>query len=152
MSDGTFTTAAPEGATFEFEEVKTKGGAESLGEVPILRWTSLEAARAQYGDEGCLSILDGTSARVSFQAIARRVAAKALKEGKTVAEVSNEIAAAQIAFRPGTRAVGTSTPVSRAKNVAGKAAEKVGGDLVAQLLARIASGELTEADVQALAN
>ncbi len=128
------TISAPVGAEFVFEEVKTAKGTQSLGEVPILVWHDLDAAIAHYGAEGITRVLDGTSLRVSFQAIARRGAEK----GKT----SDEIGQAQVDFRPGNRATAVSTPVSRAKRAAGAAAEKVGGDTVEALLAKIASGEI----------
>lgn len=135
---------APQGAHFEFDEVKTAKGTQSLGEKPVLVWDDVEAARSQYGDEGIRDILDGTSCRVSFQAIARRMALA----GKT----DDEIANAQIAFRPGKRVGGVSTPVSRAKRAAGEAAEKLGdrSDLVTALLEKIARNEITEDDLASL--
>lgn len=134
------TVAAPEGARWSFEEVKAERGAKSLGEVPLLVWESLDAARATYGDEGLVNILDGTSLRVSFQSIARR----GVIQNKTF----DEIAKAQVEFRPGKRAVGQSTPVSRAASAARKVAEKVGGDQTAALLERI--GTLSPDDLAAL--
>lgn len=140
----TLTIAAPEGAHFEMEEVKTAKGTQSLGEVPILVWDTLDGARAQYGDEGITDMLDGTSARVSFQSIARRF--------KAAGKSSDEIAAAQVAFRPGKRVGGVSTPVSRARNAAGRAAERVGdSDALTALLEKIASGALSMDDINALA-
>src|SRR4051812_26193624 len=78
MSDtnGTTVTAtAPEGFHFEYEEVKTDRGQKSLGNVPILVADSVEAAIALFGEEGVKNILDGTSLRVSYQGIARRMRA-----------------------------------------------------------------------------
>ena len=138
------TVAAPTGAHFEMEEVATAKGAKSLGEHPLLVWDDLSLAIAQYGDEGIRDILDGTSLRVSFQSIARRMAIA----GKT----DDEIATAQVAFRPGKRVGGVSTPASRAKRAAGTAAEKVSNpDLITQLLEKGAKGEITEEDLAALA-
>lgn len=134
------TIAAPDGSHWSYEEVKAERGQKSLGEVPLLVWDSVDAARSFYGDEGIASILDGTSLRVSFQSIARRGAL----QGKTF----DEIAKAEIEFRPGKRAVGQSTPVSRAANAARKAAEKVGGDQVAALMEKI--GTLSPEDLNAL--
>jgi hypothetical protein len=91
---------------------------------------------------------DGTSARVSYQSIARRGRGVKDKEGNV--QTDDQIAAAQVAFKPGKRVGGVSTPQSRAKRAAGAAAEKVDGDLVSALLAKIASGELSAADIEAL--
>lgn len=133
---------APAGAHFDYDEVKTKRGEVSLGEVPILVWDDVDAARAYYGDEGLRDILDGTSLRVSFQSIARRM--------KTANKTDDEIAKAEVDFRPGKRAGGVSTPASRARAAAVKAAERVDGDVIAQLLAKIASGEISEEDAKSL--
>lgn len=137
---------APAGAHFEFEEVKTAKGTKSLGEVPILVWDDLDAMVAHYGAQGVIDMADGTSLRVSFQSIARRF--RSLEGDK--AKTDDDIAKAQIDFRPGKRQGGASTPQSRAKRAAGAASEKISGDAVAALLEQIASGKLTEADVKAL--
>lgn len=135
--------AAPEGAHFDYEEVKTAKGQSSLGNVPILVWTDLEKARAFYGDESICNVLDGTSLRVSFQNIARRY--------KIANKSDEEIAKAMVDFRPGKRVVGESTPASRAARLAKTATEKVGGgETVEKLLAKIASGELSASDLEAL--
>lgn len=136
--------AAPEGAHFEFDEVKTNRGEQSLGEQPILVWDSLDAAAATYGTEGVLAILDGTSVRVSMQSIARR--------GALAKKSADDIAKMQIDFRPGKRAVGKSTPESRAASAARKAASKLGGqsDSIAALLERIASGSISEDQLASL--
>lgn len=138
------TVSPPEGAEFVFDEVKTDRGAKSLGMVPLLRWTDPNAALEFYGEEGIVDILDGTSLRVSFQSIARR--------GKISEKSDDDIAKAQIEFRPGKRAVGASTPVSRAKRSAGKAAEALGeeGDAVSALLDAVATGQLSAEDIKAL--
>lgn len=135
---GTLTLPAPDGAEFEMEEVKTARGTKSLGEVPILTWKSLERAREYFGDEGILDILDGTSLRVSYQNIARRYS----QVGKTM----DEIGTAQVNFRPGKRAAGVSTPVSRAGNAARRAAEKLGdqAENITAFLERVARGEISE--------
>lgn len=136
-------TAAPSGARFEYEEVKTAKGAESLGHVPILIWDNLDAAVAHYGEEGVRDVLDGTSLRVSFQNIARRF--------KAAGKSDEEIAQAEINFKPGKRAGGVSTPASRAARLAKSATEKVGGDdSVEKLLAAIAEGKISGADIAAL--
>lgn len=134
---GTLSIEAPAGAEFDLEEVKTARGTKSLGEVPLLVWKDLEKAREYYGDEGLCDVLDGTSLRVSFQNIARRYAAS----GKSM----DEIATAQINFRPGKRAVGSSTPVSRAGNAARKAAESIGvekAEGLTKLMEQVARGEI----------
>ncbi|CAB4165367.1 hypothetical protein UFOVP1537_25 [uncultured Caudovirales phage] len=140
MSD--LTVAAPHGAHFEFDEVRTDKGTKSLGEVPILVWDDVDALVACYGKEGILAVSDGTSLRVSFQSIARRFSAA----GKT----HDEIAKAQTEFRPGKRVGGVSTPESRAKRAAGSASEKVGGDLIESLLKQVAEGKLSKEDLQSL--
>lgn len=134
----------PDGAHFDREEVKTAKGTETLGEVPILIWDDQSKAVAYYTEEGILNVLDGTSLRVSFQNIARRLKVA----GKTDIEIQN----AMISFKPGKRAGGVSTPVSRAARAAKQAAEKVGdqGDLVTQLLEKIAKGDLSVEDLQSL--
>ncbi len=136
------TVAAPEGSHFDFEEVKTAKGSESLGYVPLLVWDDVDQARSHYGDEAIKNILDGTSLRVSFQSIARRY--------KMAGKTDDEIAKAQVEFKPGKRAGGVSTPVSRARAAAKQAAEKVDGDVVAALLEKIAKGELSQEDLASL--
>lgn len=141
------TIAAPQGAHFDFEEVKTARGTESLGEVPVLVWDSLDAAVAQYGDDGVVNVLDGTSLRVSFQSIARRY--------RIAKKSDDEIAKAQIDFKPGKRAAGVSTPVSRMRNAAVKVATKIGdegADAIAELLKAVTEGKIKLEDVLALAS
>lgn len=134
---------APAGSHFEYEEVKTAKGTQSLGEKPLLVWDDIEAVRVAYGDEGLKDILDGTSCRVSFQAIARRMSVA----GKS----DDEIAQAQVSFKPGKRVGGASTPTSRAKRAAGDAAAKISNpDAITALMEKIAKGEISEADLAAL--
>ena len=135
--------AAPEGSHFAFEVVNTAGKTKSLGEVPILTWDDIAAARATYGDQGILDVLDGTSLRVSYQSISRRL--------KIAGKSNDDIAKAQIEFRPGSRAVGASTPQSRAARGAKMAAEKVDGDLLASFMAKVAAGEISEEELKLLA-
>ena len=142
------TVAAPTGAHFEMEEVKTAKGQTSLGEVPILIWDDVDALEAHITKEGIINMADGTSLRVSYQSIARRGRAIKAKDGST--QTDDQIAQAQVDFKPGKRVGGVSTPKSRAKSAAGAAAEKVDGDLVSALLKKIADGELSEADLEAL--
>jgi|SRR6267154_623898 len=139
----TLTVKAPDGAHFDFEEVKTAKGTKSLGQVPILVWDKLEAVTAAFGEEGVVSSLDGTSPRVSYQGIARRM--------KLQNKSDDEIATAQMEFRPGKRVVGAPTPVSRATRAARQAAEKVDGDTLAAFLERVAKGEISPEDLAALA-
>lgn len=128
-------TQAPEGAHFEFEEVKTAKGTQSLGEVPILVWDNVSAAIAYYGEEQIRDVLDGTSLRVSFQSIARRY--------KTASKSNDDIAKAMVDFRPGKRAGGTSTPASRTARAAKQVVEKgVDAEQLNSLLAKIAAGEI----------
>lgn len=136
------TTEAPEGAHFEFEEVKTARGTESLGEVPLLVWDDLDKARAFYTDEGILAVLDGTSLRVSFQGTARRL--------KAANKADDDIAKAQSEFRPGRRQGGQSTPTSRATRAAKSASEKVNGDAISELLEKIASGQISAETLAAM--
>lgn len=133
------TVQAPTGAHFAFEEVKTAKGTKSLGEQPILVWDDANAATEYYTAQGVLDILDGTSVRTSMQGIARRLA----NAGKS----ADEIAKAQVDFRPGRRAGGASTPASRARKAAESAVDAgASGDAVANLLARIAKGEVQLAE------
>lgn len=139
--------SAPSGAKFEYEEVKTAKGAESLGNVPILVFEDLDSAVEHFGGgdvgrQAVMDVLDGTSLRVSFQNIARRL--------KIAGKTDEEIATAQVNFKPGKRQGGASTPVSRAAKAAKSAAEKVDGDIVSALLEKIARGELSAADIQSL--
>ena len=136
------TVTAPDGAHFDFEEVATGKGADSLGLVPILIWDDLDKSRTHYGDEGLKDVLNGTSLRVSFQGIARRY--------RIAKKTDDEITQAEIDFKPGKRAGGASTPVSRASRAARQAAEKVNGDTVTALLEKIARGELSEEDLTAM--
>jgi hypothetical protein len=122
------TINAPEGAHFNLEEVRTKNGTVSLGEQPILEWDSLDGAFAHYG-QGVLLMVNGTSGKVSFQGIARRMAAA----GKNW----DEIATAQVAFKPGTKSIAPTTPQGRAAKAARSVAEKVDGDALTKLLERI---------------
>ena len=138
------TVTAPEGSHFEFEEVKTDRGTKSLGDVPILVWDDIDAVVEHYGAEGILASLDGTSFRVSYQSIARRY--------KLAGKSDDEIATALVEFKPGKRAAGVSTPVSRAKRAAKDAAEKMGdqADAVTDLLKLVADGKMTADQVRAL--
>ncbi len=145
MSNGTLTVTAPSGSHFEPEEVKTAKGTQSLGDVPILTWDNLDAAVQFYGEEGILAVCDGTSLRVSFQNIARRF--------KAAGKSDDEIAEAQVKFRPGKRAVGQSTPGSRAARQAKQAVEKgANPEHLEKLLAKISAGELSNEDLAALIN
>ena len=139
----TLTVSAPKGAHFDFEELKTNHGEKSLGDAPILVWDKLDAAVEYYTEEGVLSCLDGTSPRVSYQGIARR--------GRIQGKSDDDIAKAQLEFRPGKRVVGVPTPQSRAAKAAKAASEKVDGDKIAAFLDRVAKGEITEEDFGALA-
>jgi hypothetical protein len=134
--------AAPEGSHFEIEKVENKAGAEF--QVPILVWDSFEKGLEFYTEEGILRVLDGTSLRVTFQGIARRMAIA----GKS----ADEIASAQIEFRPGSRRVGESTPVSRSvkavKSVA--AADPAKAEALEKLLAKVAAGEVSLDDLSSL--
>jgi hypothetical protein len=132
------TVSAPEGAEFIYDEVKTERGQKSLGEWPLLVWKDIDAAVAHYGTAEILDILDGTSLRVSFQSINRRMALA----GKS----QDEAAKAQVDFKPGKRGGGASTPASRVSRQARAAVEKggVNADAVAAFLERLARGEISE--------
>jgi hypothetical protein len=133
---GQLSVEAPAGSHFGWEEVKTGGGTASLGFVPLLQWDEVEKFREYYTDEGVLAIADGTSLRVSFQNIARRY--------RAAKKTDDEIAQAQVNFRPGKRAVGSATPTSRAQRAIKTAVEKgVDADAMAALIERITSGELS---------
>lgn len=125
------TVPAPAGAHWSFESLRTKNGTESLGELPILEWDTAEGIVAHYGPEGTKQMINGTSGKVSYQSIARRLALR----GKTI----NEIAQAQVDFRPGQKASGPTTPHTRAAKAAKVATERgADGERLANLLDRIA--------------
>lgn len=144
----TLNITAPDGAKFEFDEVKTDRGQKSLGDLPILVWTDPEKARAYYGDEGILNILDGTSVRVSMQSIARRLATAA--EGGVTQQVLDEIAKKQVEFKPGSRNGKDATPESKALAATRAASKKVNADAIGELLRKIASGEVSEETLRAM--
>jgi len=138
----TTTLAAPEGAHWSYEEVKTDKGTKSLGnDNPLLVWDDLEKMRAHYGDEAVLSIADGTSLRVSFQNIIRR--------GRAGDKTPDDIAKAQLEFKPGKRVVGESTPASRVARQAKAVAEsgQVSEDNLSKLLEAIKSGKLSNEEI-----
>lgn len=136
-------TDAPEGSEFAYEEVKTGKGTQTLGEVPILVWKDADKMIDFYGKDGVLDFADGTSLRVSFQGIARRM--------KAAGKSDDVIKDAEIRFRPGKRAGGVSTPQSRAARAARVAVEKgADGDLVARLLEQLGEGKLSNEDLQSL--
>lgn len=132
---------APVGSHFEFEEVKTKKGTESLGDVPILVWDDVQAAIDHYGVEGIINILDGTSVRVSMQSIARRL--------KAAGKGDDEIAQKQVEFKPGKREPGNAKPETKAARAAKAASGKVDTDVLTAFLKKVADGEIGEADLKA---
>lgn len=135
MTSNALTIMPPEGSHWEFDEVRTKKGTESLGDAPILVWDTVAGAIAHYGEEGVKNSFDGTSFRVSYQGIARRM--------KIAGKTDDEIAAALVEFKPGNRTPGVSTPASRAGNAAKKAvAAGVDADKVTKLLEAAAAGEI----------
>lgn len=140
----TLTITAPEGAHFDFDEVKTAKGTSSLGEVPILTWDDTPKMIEFYGEEGIRDIANGTSLRVSFQAIARRY--------KIAGKSDDDIADAMVKFRPGRHSPAASTPASRSQRLARSASEKLGDNAprLEELLQKIASGEISFEDVAAL--
>jgi hypothetical protein len=136
---GELSVQAPDGAHWDWSEVKTARGTQSLGEVPILAWDSLEKAQAFYGEESALAAFNNTGLRVPFQSIARR--------GRVSGKLdANGIAQEQLDYRPGQVERAQSTPASRAKSAAARAAETLGGesaDVLAEFLNRFASGQLS---------
>jgi hypothetical protein len=146
MGTAAVAVEAPSGSHFEFEPVRTAKGTQELGDVPILVWDDLDKAIEFYTHEGVIAVLDGTSLRVSFQNIARRL--KTSLKDKTDDEINEAIAEAQVKFRPGKRAGGVSTPGSRVARAA-KAATEKGADAekLEALLAKIASGDIDLADL-----
>lgn len=143
----------PPGSKFIFDEVKTDRGQTSLGQVPLLEWGDDEASVRSmidyYGYEGVANIVNGTSAKVSFQSIARRLKTRQNK-GVPNPATDEEIAKAQIDFRPGKREGGSSTPASRAANEAKKLASAVSGDGMAELFRKIANKEIPEDTLRAM--
>lgn len=142
---GELTVQAPEGAHFDFSEVKTNRGTQSLGNVPILVWDSIEAAVKFYGEEAALAAFNNTGLRVPFQSIARR--------GRVSGKLdANGIAQEELEYKPGQVERAPSTAASRAKSAAAKAAEALGedgADTLTTLMQKFASGELTLADLKA---
>lgn len=137
------TVAAPPGAKWLYDEVRTNNGQVSLGEVPLLEWEEVDGMIAFFGKAGVLQLANGTSSWVSYQGIARRM--------KRAGKSDDEIAEAELKFRPGERQVGASTPESRARRAAGSAAEKIGGDTIVELLSSLeAMSEEERAEVLAL--
>ena len=138
------TLQAPEGAHFDMEVVSNKAGVEF--DVPILIWDDLDKAVAFYTEEGILNVLDGTSVRVQMQGIARRMV-----QGKEPV-TEDDIAKAQVEYRPGQRRVGEATPASRTARAAKKAVEAKPevADALAALLDRIASGKVSAEEMALL--
>lgn len=150
MPDVLTLPAAPAGASWRFDEVRTNHGTETLGERPLLQWNDIEGARAYLGDDGVCNALNGTSLLVSYQGIARRItiAGSAPDKNKSDEEINFEIAEAQLKFKPGKR-TGEATPASAAarsaKNVADAVGDKGAAGLKAlldKIKAKVASGEL----------
>lgn len=133
----------PAGFTFDWDEVKGDHGQLSFGQRPLLTveesQAGADALMAFYGPEGVGRIYNGTSGRVQFQGIARRITQKGKKEGWDDDKINAEIAKAQLEYRPGKRQAGQSTAQSRAANAAKKAAGKIGGDAIASMLEKVAS-------------
>lgn len=132
------TITAPPGAHWAYEEVAIAHGTQSLGEIPLLVWDSASEALNFYSPEGICEFLDGTSARVSFQGIARRL--------KIKGETDDVIATAQVNFRPGRRSEGKSTsgatPVAKTQKLAKAAAEKTSAEGLNNFLARVLAGDI----------
>ena len=142
---GELTVAAPDGAHFEFSEVKTNRGTQSLGQVPILVWDDGNKAMEYYGHESFLAAFNNTGLRVPFQSIARR--------GRVSGKLdANAIAQEELEYKPGQVERAPSTAASRAKSAAAQAAEKLGeegADTLTTLMRKFASGELTLDDLKA---
>lgn len=136
-------SSPPPGFYFDLDEVKGDHGQTSYGKRPLLTVNEdVEGAKALlafYGDEGTCRFYNGTSGRVQFQGVARRVTVKGKKEGWSDEKINETIAEEQLKYRPGKRAGGQSTAQSRAVAAAKKAAGKVSGDALAGLMERIAS-------------
>lgn len=137
------TVAAPTGSHFEIEEVATKGGAEKF-EAPILVWDTTDALVAHLGQQGVLDMADGTSLRVAYQAAARR--------GHTKGKSFDEIAQAQIEYKPGKRSGASSTPQNKTARMAKELVDKnpEAADEVQKLLAGLASGKFSIDDLKAI--
>lgn len=138
----------PPGASFDYDEVKTDRGQKTLGPAPLLTWDEtdegLAAAISFYGASGVGRFVNGTSLRVSCQAIARR--------GKTATppKSDEQIAKEQLEFRPGSRQGGQSTPVSRAAAATRKAAAVVNGDAITEMMNRMATDPAFRASLASL--
>lgn len=139
-------SSPPPGARFEYDEVKTDRGQKSLGLCPILTWEETDeghqGALAYYGVSGIARFINGTSLRVSCQGIIRR--------GKAAGKTDEKMAEEQLAFRPGSRQGGQSTPASRAASASKKAAGKFSGDSIAEMMNRLATDEAFANQIRAL--
>lgn len=133
----------PTGFYFDWDEVKGDHGQVSFGKRPLLTVNEdPEGAKALYefyGNEGVARFYNGTSGRVQFQGVARRVTAKGKKEGWSDEKINEEIAKQELEYRPGKRAGGQSTAQSRAVAAMKKAAGKIPGDALAGLMDRVAA-------------
>lgn len=151
---------APAGATWEWGEVKTNHGQDSLGERPILVWDAtpdgVAGAREFLGDEGVANALNGTSLLVSYQSIARRFSITGREKGQSDDEINAAIADAILKFRPGRRTTDTSPSANaaRAAKRLSEATGEKGAEAIASLLERIrqkvAAGEMSADDVAGL--
>lgn len=137
------TVAAPAGSHFETEEVAVKGGTEKF-ESPILIWDNTEKMLEHFGEEGVLAMADGTSFRVAYQAIARR--------GKLKEKAVEETMQLMIDYKPGKRSGATSTPANKTARQAKELVDKnpEAADEVQKLMAAIASGKISIADLKAI--
>lgn len=137
-------TNPPPGFYFDWDEVKGDHGQKSFGQRPLLSVhetpEGVQGMITFYGNEGVARIYNGTSGRVQAQGIARRVTLKGQKATPPWSDeqINNEIAKAQLEYRPGKRQGGQSTAQSRAVNAAKKAAGKISGDALAGLMEKIA--------------
>lgn len=143
---GELSLEAPDGARWDYGEVKTNRGTQSLGKVPILVWDDPQKAIEFYGQEAFLAAFNNTGLRVPFQSIARR---------KRVAGVvdANEIAQEMIDYKPGETERAAPTAASRAASAAKRATEALsegGKDLFTTLLDKVAKGEISEAQLQSM--
>jgi hypothetical protein len=143
----------PPGFKWDWDEVKGDHGQLSFGQRPIL--TALDGEEGGqgllkfYGWDGIARIYNGTSGRVQFQGVDRRITQKGKKEGWDEDKINAICAEEQLKYRPGKRASGQSTAQSRAAAAAKKASGRIGGDAIASMIERVA--KMSEEERNALA-
>lgn len=127
------TVAAPEGAEWSHSVISIKG--KPVRNLPILRWTSLPAAIATYGEANVLGMLDGTTLRQALRGTIER-----MLRDKNETHTVDALCEAQLKYRPGQRENSRS---AAKRDVDQFVAE--GGDpsVLRRLIEKVKAGEIT---------